>query len=215
MKITFVLLTTLLFISVFVSCKNKDDYRELGHKAFDKNDFKSAFKYYSKAAEMGDPISQYFLAGLYERGLGCKQDTKQAIGLYSQSSKAGYELADYCLGMIYYKGKNVQQDYFLARKYFERSSKAVKPQSLFMLGKIYMRGEGIEPNYRLALEYFIQALKYEDKSSYEEIVRMYENGLVTSDDLLHAIELLKKNEINSKYREKLQTLIKEQKGEKN
>ena len=62
---------------------------EDGNAALGRGDFKAAADHFKRAAIEGDPMSQYNLGLMYERGDGVHQDFAQAIHLYKQAAAQG------------------------------------------------------------------------------------------------------------------------------
>ncbi len=206
MKNQFKLLALGFSIFFFAGCKDANDYRNLGRQAIDAGNLEDAAIYFTKAAEKDDHESQYFLAGLYQRGWGVKQNFKRAFELYLQASKGGFKMANYPIGLMYYKGEYVKQNHLTAIKYFRADSE--DPLSSYMIGKIYKDGgKGVKQNYSLALGYFIKTLKYNHQGSYREIAEMYKDGHISAKELTRSIELLKNIEYNVKTRKKLESLL--------
>ena len=62
---------------------------EDGNAALSREDFIAAAEHFKRAANEGDPMSQYNLGLMYERGDGVHQDFAQAIHLYKQAAAQG------------------------------------------------------------------------------------------------------------------------------
>ena len=80
-------LVTALFLIFATSVWAGDS--EDGNAALVRGDFKAAAEHFKRAANDGDPMSQYNLGLMYERGDGVHQDFAQAIHLYKQSAAQG------------------------------------------------------------------------------------------------------------------------------
>jgi TPR repeat protein len=80
-------LVTALFLifATFVWAGDLED----GNAALGRGDFEAAAEHFKRAANEGDPISQYNLGLMYERGDGVHQDFAQAIHLYKQAAAQG------------------------------------------------------------------------------------------------------------------------------
>ncbi len=61
----------------------------LGSIYFKDNNFKEAFKFFKKAAELGNRKAMFYLAWMYENGAGVKKDLKEAKRLYKISAIKG------------------------------------------------------------------------------------------------------------------------------
>ncbi|MBL7479572.1 tetratricopeptide repeat protein [Legionella bononiensis] len=80
--------------------------------------YREAFKWYSKAAEQGNAEAQNGLGRLFYKGNGVNQDYQQAFKWYSKASEQGLNQAQGALGIIYYEGHGVPQDYVLSHMWF-------------------------------------------------------------------------------------------------
>ena len=80
-------LVTALFLifATFVWAGDLED----GNAALGRGDFAAAAEHFKRAANESDPISQYNLGLMYERGDGVHQDFAQAIHLYKQAAAQG------------------------------------------------------------------------------------------------------------------------------
>ena len=80
-------LVTALFL-IFATAVWAGDLED-GNAALGRGDFKAAADHFKRAAIEGDPMSQYNLGLMYERGDGVHQDFAQAIHLYKQAAAQG------------------------------------------------------------------------------------------------------------------------------
>jgi antitoxin component YwqK of YwqJK toxin-antitoxin module len=73
-------------------------------------DEKTAVKWFTIAAELGDALAQYNLGLIYEGGQGVPQDDEAAVKWYKLAAEQGDSGAQYNLGAMYAFGKGVIQD---------------------------------------------------------------------------------------------------------
>ena len=69
-----------------------------GSNQYDKGYYSRAFKYWSKAAELGSTEAHYELAGLYHSGEGVKKEWEKGIHLLEKAAIGGHPEARYSLG---------------------------------------------------------------------------------------------------------------------
>ena len=69
-----------------------------GWDQFKKEDYISAFEYWTKAAELGYVEARYFLACLYQNGYGVEKDVGKKIHHLEEAAIAGHPFARYNLG---------------------------------------------------------------------------------------------------------------------
>jgi hypothetical protein len=82
-------------------------------------DSTNAFGWYRKAAEQGDPLSQWQLARYYEFGSGpCSVDREKARNWYLKAARQGCSNAQLDLGQLYETGRAGAPDYIEAHKWY-------------------------------------------------------------------------------------------------
>ena len=69
-----------------------------GKQQYEKGDYRSAFKYFTKAAELGDAEAHYQLSLLYHEGEGVDKDKEKEIHHYEEAAIGGHPRARYNLG---------------------------------------------------------------------------------------------------------------------
>ena len=77
-----------------------DDYQD-GWDAYERQDYKTAYKVWLPLAEQGDASAQVFLGLMHSKGLGVPQDYKEAVKWYRLSAEQGDAQAQYNLGVMY------------------------------------------------------------------------------------------------------------------
>ena len=107
---TFLLSLTFLFL--FSGSVYGDDFQD-AEDAYNRKDYKTAYKLLLPLAEQGDAAAQYNLGLMYYTGQGVPQDYKEAVKFFSLSAEQGDAGAQYILGFMYHKGIGVPQDYVL------------------------------------------------------------------------------------------------------
>ena len=97
----------------FGGMNDTDKFREefnIGAKAYNAGDYKTAFKKFENLAEQGLASAQYLLGVMYHNGQGTKQDSKKAATLYSDAASQGMIQAINQLGIMCSKGDGVPKD---------------------------------------------------------------------------------------------------------
>jgi TPR repeat protein len=85
-------------------------------------DYDTAVKWYTLAAEQGDATAQYNLGLMYRKGKGVPQDYKTAVKWFTLSAKQGDADAQYNLGVMYENGRGILQDYVRAHMWINIAS---------------------------------------------------------------------------------------------
>ena len=81
--------------------------------------YKTAMKWYTLAAEQGDASAQSNLGWMYNQGKGVPQDDKTALKWWRLSAEQGDAGAQNSLGGMYRKGTGVLQDHKTAAKWYK------------------------------------------------------------------------------------------------
>ena len=97
-KLTYLIVLTFLFL--FSSVSFGDDFQD-GVDAYERKDYKTAYKLWLPLAEQGFAQAQFNLGVMYENGQGVHQDYKEAVRLYRLSAEQGHAKAQNNLGLMY------------------------------------------------------------------------------------------------------------------
>ena len=85
-------------------------------------DYKTAVKWFTLAAEQGDAVSQYNLGIMYSFGLGVVPNYRHGAKWYTLAAEQGHALAQYNLGRLYYLGKGVPENLIYAHMWAKQAS---------------------------------------------------------------------------------------------
>jgi TPR repeat protein len=110
-------------------------------------DYKTAVKWYTLAAEQGYASAQYNLGVMYDNGQGVPQDFKTAVKWYTLAAEQGYASAQNNLGVMYHKGQGVPHDDKTAVKWFRKGAEQGDADAQINLGLMYHKGQGVAKDY--------------------------------------------------------------------
>jgi uncharacterized protein len=111
-------------------------------------------------AEQGDPIAQFRLASMYERGQGVPQDYEQAMIWYRKAADQGYALAQSNLGLMYVNGRGAPVDFEQSLAWFRKASDQGEAIGQNNLADMYENGRGVPTDYvRAYMWYSLAALR--------------------------------------------------------
>lgn len=116
----------------------------LGLHCAKKNDDKSAFIFFKKAAELEHCWAQYELGNLYELGKGIKQSKRRAMEWYGKAADQGYARAMYCFSRLFQSAKasfsyeeKVRYCYpERSRQYLKQAAEAGHKEAQFQYGRL-------------------------------------------------------------------------------
>lgn len=87
-------------------------------------DYRSAFDWYSKAAEQGVAQAEYMSGAMYRDGRGVDRDEEKAAALFLKAAEHGIQGAQYSMGLSYLNGRGVAVDYAEAYYWFSIAANA-------------------------------------------------------------------------------------------
>ena len=82
------------------------------------DDYDSAFRICTKAAEQGEAYSQSLLGIMFSRGEGTPKDDKQALHWHTKAAEQGEASSQSHLGFIFYEGAGTPKDIIMAYVWF-------------------------------------------------------------------------------------------------
>lgn len=84
---------TILFIFITITFLQANSF-DNGMKYFKKGNYDKALPFFMKASKEGDKEAQFYLANMFEKGLGVRKDLKMASKLYKLYSSESKEKAN-------------------------------------------------------------------------------------------------------------------------
>lgn len=129
----------------------------LVNKYLKEGNYVQAAKWLHEVEKKNHSKAAFFLAQLYEKGLGVEQNYSKAIERYRQLESRDVK-ARYRLGLMYEEGRGVEQNYCEAvDRYRQIESKNSEAQ--YRLGLMYEKGRGVEQNDAQARDMYSKASK--------------------------------------------------------
>eukprot|EP00985_Skeletonema_marinoi_P016893 scaffold9172_cov98-Skeletonema_marinoi.AAC.4 len=146
--------------------------RRKGKIQYRKGDYRSAFEYYTRAAELGDAAAQYELGRLYEFGKGVEKDEGKAIHFLEEAAIGGHPNARNRLGLIEWNIGNTER----ALKHFFIAAKLGESDSIKMLMEAFRNGQVSKDELAAALRAH-QAAVDATKSPQREVAEEYDRRM--------------------------------------
>lgn len=126
-----------------------------------------------KAANMGLPRAQFYLAKLYEQGEGgVKKDLAEARRWTERAATAGEARAMHNLALYYYKGEGGERNSTKAAGWFRKAADLGLVDSQFNLAQLYERGWGVSQNPTEAYKWYLIAARSGDTASRGQAVAL-------------------------------------------
>ncbi len=132
----------------------KEEFK-IASNYYEKAEYKEAFRWFRKCANLGHAEAQYFLATMYKEKKGVMQNYKEALKWAGKSAEQGDAEGQYLYGYMHYKGLGTAKNLIKGYMWFNLSSKSGKthvgnPKSI-MAGQ--MNAEEIAEAERLVAEW--------------------------------------------------------------
>lgn len=131
----------------------KESYRKKAEQHEKNENFEQAFKYFQKAAELGDAESLYQIGLYFFEGVATQEDKKMAVKQFEAAANKNHEEACFRLGCCYDEGHGVEKNEETACQYFSKA--ANHPEAVFQLALLHLYG--IKNDRKKGLEFLIQA----------------------------------------------------------
>jgi TPR repeat protein len=123
----------------------------------DLQDDRTAFRWYTRGAELGDREAQNNLGSMLLNGMACERAPEQAVHWYRKSAERGLAIAQYNLAKRYLHGDGIDQNYSEARKWFEKAALQGDSWASCEIGTMYSLGQGVERNLLAAADFHLAA----------------------------------------------------------
>jgi localization factor PodJL len=124
-----------------------------------------AVKYLTAAATQGQPVAQYRLGTLYERGQGVPADGAKASHWYQLAANQGNRKAMHNLAVAYASGAMGKKNMAEAARWFAKAAALGLSDSQFNLAVLYERGDGVPQSLLDAYKWYSIAAASGDAES--------------------------------------------------
>jgi len=115
----------------------------IGLRTLDAGDSVAAFQWLERAALQGQPVAEYRLGTLYERGQGVTASAVLAVKWYLAAANQGNRKAMHNLAVAYAEGSAGAKDTAEAARWFAQAAALGLSDSQFNLAVLYERGDGV------------------------------------------------------------------------
>ncbi|MDP1632591.1 MAG: peptidoglycan-binding protein [Caulobacter sp.] len=126
-----------------------------------------------RAANLGYPAAQFYLAKLYESGeAGLAKDAGEARRWTERAAQGGDRKAMHNLGLYYFEGQGGPKNTTTAAQWFRKAADLGLSDSQYNLGRLYEEGYGVGQNAAEAYKWYLIAARAGDgeaRSSAERV----------------------------------------------
>ena len=147
-----------------------DDIKEFfqrGIQLYSKGDYAGAFPWFEKAAQLGDPQSQFILGNMYDFGESVSVNDEKAYYWYLKAAEQNHVDALFNVGVFYERGRFVKQDIEKAVYYYRKAARLGSKRALQASREI---------EAFLARKYFEWADDYYVEGKTEQAIPLFEKS---------------------------------------
>jgi len=138
--------------------------------AYDKGDYERALSLWQQRAAKNDPVAQFSIGVMYERGLGVAVDTAEAVRYYRTAAKAGFAAAQFNLGAAYESGRGLEKSLPQAAHWWRQAADQGFTRAQYNLGVLYYYGWGVDKDLKEAARLFELAAAAGDQGAARVLV---------------------------------------------
>ncbi|MBR0315581.1 MAG: SEL1-like repeat protein [Synergistaceae bacterium] len=155
-----------------------------------KQDYKKAFEWWSRAAELKNTNAYMNLGSMYFEGKYVSQDSQKGLEWFlkaeEESHYYGFQEA---LGDVYMSGKgDIKQDYKKAFYWYSKAAEQGWADAQNQLASMYYYGLGVNKDYKKAFEFYMKAAEQNNSAGMYNIATMYLHGQGVEQNYKKAIE---------------------------
>lgn len=165
---------------------------ELGNFCYEEDILSKAFKYYKKAAKLGNVDAMAQLARIYFGEYYRKLNYRKALKWYRKAAEGGNTEAMIMLGEIYTTGLIVEQDTVEGLKWYRKALELGEVEVNRFLASFYENGRFLKRDTSLAIKLYIKAAEQEDERSQLRLGDYYKEGILVEKDHDKAVYWYKK-----------------------
>lgn len=156
-KILLAVFCTLFLIPPMEASNGNAEYKKWGEEAR-KGNYKKAFQWAKKAADLGNRDAESTLAWNYETGIGVAKDDKKAMEWWLKAAGHGNTFAMNRVATSYQLGTmGVKKDAAKAISWFVKSADSGNGIAQLTLAEMYGNGKGVARDKAKAMEWFEKA----------------------------------------------------------
>jgi enhanced entry protein EnhC len=156
------------------------------------DDYKHAMAGYQLATTQHDPVGEYNLGLIYEKGKGRPVDYEKAKALYQEAADLGHTQAMVQLAGIYFNGLAGSRDEEQALALYKKAAALGERDALYQLGLLSETGVATQLDFPEAIRYYQQAADKGNEPAMLALARIYQYGLGVSKNNQQAATYYKK-----------------------
>lgn len=155
---------SMMWTSKLAEQGNRGGQYGFGCSYYDQEDYKTAVKWFKKAADQGEWDAMLKLAECYYYGFGLESDNKKALEVVlsyaeQENDQFDYSKAENIMGNIYYNGLLTDTNYGEAVRWYKKAAENGCDAAYYNLAYCYYIGNGVSQSNKDACKLLIEAAK--------------------------------------------------------
>ena len=159
-----------------------------GWKAYESEDFPTAFRIWLPLAEGGEVTAQFNIGLMYRKGRGVTQNDSEAARWYRRAADQGDNDAQFTLASMYEDGEGVAQSYAEAARWYRMAADQGHAKSQLNLGILYDEGNGVPLDDAEAVRLYRLAAEQDNVKAQFNLGLMYAHGEGVAEDDAEALK---------------------------
>jgi len=155
---------------------NPVGYYNVGKYFIEKEQYKEAVDYLSKAKDLGYAKASIRLSDMYLNGLGFRKNKKKAFKMIQSAVDANDIQALHQLGVFYLNGIGCKKDEKSAQKYFEQSAESNVATGMYHLGSLLLEAKKIKTDYETGFFWLDKAAENGDVKAIQKLISLYHDS---------------------------------------
>ena len=143
---------------------------------FDRQDYLRALEGLRPLGQAGDPVAQYYLGLIFEKGLGVPANPSIAIQWYERGAEQGHADSQNNLGVIYLNGPASLRQSEKAKSWLQQAAEQGHLIAQMNLAYAYLNAVGFAKNDALALKWYGEAARRDHAAAINMLGVMHERG---------------------------------------
>jgi uncharacterized protein len=180
-------ITLLLFFFLLEGVAMAESDINAGIKAYDEDDYETAFMKLSSINTNGDLKAEFYLGVMYYQSLGNDGNRERGESLIISSAEKGYAEAKVYLAHEYSNGSTKAISHETAFRYLQEAADEKHFHAMYLMGWIYYHGQGVEKNLEKAYELFEKSAYLGSIASFSPLAFMNYEGIGKETNLDEAL----------------------------
>jgi len=144
--------------------------------AFNRQEYVQATEAFRGLGQAGDPVAQYYMGLIFEKGLGFPANPSIAVQWYERAAEQGHADSQNNLGVMYLNGPAAIRNPQKALEWLEKAAGQGSLAAQMNLAYAYLNGVGLAIDYPKAIKWYGMAAQRDHAAAMNMLGVMHEKG---------------------------------------